>query len=77
MGTSGKKIGNVHLKWAFSESAVLFLRRNAEAVKYREKLARKHGKVKIPDHPDCRRRRGICSASWLSSLDKRLVQTLI
>lgn len=27
MGTSGKKIGNVHLKWAFSEAAVLFLRR--------------------------------------------------
>lgn len=46
LGTSGKKIGNVHLKWAFSEAAVLFLRRNAEAVKYREKLARKHGKAK-------------------------------
>lgn len=28
MGTSGKKIGNAHLKWAFSEAAVLFLRRN-------------------------------------------------
>ncbi len=27
-GTSGKKIGNAHLKWAFSEAAVLFLRRN-------------------------------------------------
>lgn len=27
-GTSGKKIGNVHLKWAFSEAAVLFLRGN-------------------------------------------------
>ena len=46
MGTSGKKIGNVHLKWAFSEAAVLFLRRNPEAVKYREKLAKKHGKAK-------------------------------
>ncbi len=45
-GSSGKKIGNVHLKWAFSEAAVLFLRRNAEAVKYRAKLARKHGKAK-------------------------------
>jgi transposase len=31
LGTSGKKIGNAHLKWAFSEAAVLFLRRNAEA----------------------------------------------
>ena len=27
MGTSGAKIGNAHLKWAFSEAAVFFLRR--------------------------------------------------
>jgi transposase len=27
-GTSGHKIGNVHLKWAFSEAAVLLLRNN-------------------------------------------------
>lgn len=46
LGTSGKKIGNAHLKWAFSEAAVLFLRRNPEARSYREKLARKHGKAK-------------------------------
>ena len=46
LGTSGKKIGNAHLKWAFSEAAVLFLRRNPEAIKYREKLAKKHGKAK-------------------------------
>ena len=46
MGTSGKKIGNVHLKWAFSEAAVLFLRRNPNARSYRDKLARKHGKAK-------------------------------
>jgi transposase len=46
MGTSGKKIGNVHLKWAFSEAAVLFLRRNPLARKYRDKLMRKHGKAK-------------------------------
>ena len=26
LGTSGAKIGNAHLKWAFSEAAVLFLR---------------------------------------------------
>ena len=24
LGTSGKKIGNVHLRWAFAEAAVLF-----------------------------------------------------
>ena len=46
MGTSGEKIGNAHLKWAFSEAAVLFLRRNTQAVKYRNKLAKKHGRAK-------------------------------
>lgn len=46
LGTSGKKIGNVHLKWAFSEAAVLFLRRNPEAKRYRDRLQRKHGKAK-------------------------------
>ena len=30
-GTSGAKIGNAHLKWAFSEAAVLFLRDNPAA----------------------------------------------
>jgi transposase len=28
LGTSGKKIGNLHLRWAFAEAAVLFLRHN-------------------------------------------------
>ena len=28
LGTSGKKIGNAHLKWAFAEAAALFLRHN-------------------------------------------------
>lgn len=46
IGTSGNKIGNAHLKWAFSEAAVLFLRRNPEAMKYKTKLERKHGKAK-------------------------------
>jgi transposase len=45
-GTSGKKIGNAHLKWAFSEAAVLFLKGNEPAQKYRDKLANKHGKGK-------------------------------
>ena len=45
-GHSGKKIGNVHLKWAFSEAAVLFLRANPEAQRYLERLANKHGKGK-------------------------------
>jgi transposase len=45
-GPSGKKIGNPHLKWAFSEAAVLFLRKNPEGKKYLAKLERKHGKGK-------------------------------
>ena len=45
-GTSGKKIGNVHLKWAFSEASVLFLRANPEGLKYKRKLEQKHGKAK-------------------------------
>jgi transposase len=46
LGTGGNKIGNVHLKWAFSEAAVLFLRGNPLAQRYIEKLRRKHGKAK-------------------------------
>lgn len=46
VGSSGNKIGNAHLKWAFSEAAVLFLRGNPEAMKYKAKLERKHGKAK-------------------------------
>jgi transposase len=30
-GTQGNKIGNAHLKWAFSEAAVLYLRGNKNA----------------------------------------------
>jgi len=45
-GTSGSKIGNAHLKWAFSEAGVLFLRANPEGMKYRKRLERKHGKAK-------------------------------
>jgi transposase len=33
-GTSGTKIGNAYLKWAFSEAAVLFLRNNPAGQKY-------------------------------------------
>ena len=33
-GTQGNKIGNAHLKWAFSEAAVLHLRGNEKAKKY-------------------------------------------
>jgi transposase len=45
-GSSGKKIGNAHLKWAFSEAAVLFLKSNEPGKKYLERLTHKHGKAK-------------------------------
>ena len=45
-GSSGKKIGNAYLKWAFSEAAVLFIRGNPEGMAYLQKLERKHGKAK-------------------------------
>src|SRR5262245_63165675 len=34
VGTSGKKIGNAHLQWAFSEAAVLCLRTNPAGQTY-------------------------------------------
>jgi transposase len=45
-GPRGKKIGNAHLKWAFSEAAVLFLKHNELAKKDLAKLANRHGKGK-------------------------------
>jgi transposase len=45
-GTSGKKIGNAHLKWAFSEAAVLFLKGNEAGKRYLDRLSSKHGKGK-------------------------------
>ena len=46
VGTSGKKIGNVHLRWAFAEAAVFFLRHSQPGKEYFTKLAHKHGKAK-------------------------------
>jgi transposase len=45
-GTSGATIGNAHLKWAFSEAAVLFLRDNPAAQKLLSRFEQKHGKGK-------------------------------
>src|SRR5262245_55170505 len=45
-GTSGTKIGNAYLKWAFSEAAVLFLRNNPQGQQYLTRLEKKHGKGK-------------------------------
>jgi transposase len=46
LGTSGKKIGNAHLKWAFSEAATLFLRHNPQGQKLLSRLEKKHDKGK-------------------------------
>ena len=46
LGTSGKKIGNAHLKWAFSEAASLFLRNNPQGQKLLARLEKKHDKGK-------------------------------
>jgi transposase len=45
-GTGGAKIGNAHLKWAFSELATLFLRGNPKAQAWLANQERKHGKGK-------------------------------
>jgi len=45
-GTAGSKIGNVHLKWAFSQAAVMFLKGNPKGKEYRARIQKKHGKAK-------------------------------
>lgn len=45
-GHSGNKIGNAHLKWAFSEAACTFLRGNHDAQKLHQRLVKQHGKGK-------------------------------
>lgn len=45
-GTQGNKIGNAHLKWAFSEAAVLYLRGNDKAQRYLQRLQKRMNKAK-------------------------------
>jgi transposase len=45
-GFGGKKIGNAHLKWAFSEAACLMLRGHEPAKKWLAKKAKTCGKAK-------------------------------
>src|SRR5438093_895446 len=42
-GTSGAKIGNAYLQWAFSAAAVLFLRNHPAGQNYLARLEHKHG----------------------------------
>ena len=45
-GGGGKKIGNAHLKWAFSEAACLLARESDQAKHCLAKKEKKHGKAK-------------------------------
>jgi transposase len=46
LGHAGGKIGNAHLKWAFSELATTFLRANPPAQQLHERLKNRHGRGK-------------------------------
>jgi transposase len=43
-GTGGNKIGNAHLKWAFSEATCLFIRSCPQAKAWLARREKKHGK---------------------------------
>ena len=45
-GARNSKIGNAHLKWAFSEAAVLFLKDHQAAKDWHDKLVSRYGKGK-------------------------------
>jgi transposase len=45
-GGGGSKIGNAHLKWAFSEAACLLARESDQAKRFLARKERKHGKAK-------------------------------
>ena len=45
-GTQGNTIGNAHLKWAFSEAAVLYLHGNDKARRYLNHLQKRMSKAK-------------------------------
>jgi transposase len=42
-GTGGNKIGNAHLKWAFSEATCLLLRESEQAKRWLARREKKHG----------------------------------
>jgi transposase len=74
-GTSGKKIGNAYLKWAFSEAAVLCLRNNPTGQKYLARLVKKHGQGKaltVLAHKLARAVYYMCKRDTAFDLDKFL-----
>jgi transposase len=45
-GVMGRKIGNAHLKWAFSEAICFFIRESPEAKRFVARQEQKHGKAR-------------------------------
>ena len=45
-GTGGNKIGNAHLKWAFSEATCLLLRESEQAKRWLARREKKRGKAR-------------------------------
>jgi transposase len=45
-GTGGNKIGNAHLKWAFSEATCLFLRESEQAKRWLARREKRRGKAR-------------------------------
>jgi len=45
-GTGGRKIGNAHLRWAFSEATCLFIRQSEQAKQFVSMKEKKYGKGK-------------------------------
>lgn len=45
-GSPGKKIGNPHLKWAFSEAVPLFKRQSPQARDYAARIEKRHNKAR-------------------------------
>ena len=45
-GQSGAKIGNPHLKWAFSEAGLMMLRYSEDAQQFLARKEKKHGKAR-------------------------------
>ncbi len=45
-GSGGNKIGNAHLKWAFTEAACLFVRASDQAKRWLARREKKHGKAR-------------------------------
>ena len=58
-GSPGKKIGNPHLRWAFSEMVSLFKRESVAASDYCARMEKKHGKAKAMTMLACKLGRAV------------------